>query len=153
MRRLSIGVVVLTVFILILYLTDLSVDIATREKLVDSCNRIIEEEQLDSDTISCKRVVKIYLIREGIFMFLFGMIQVYFSRVVFRFARSMSSISQYPYPLSKDGDDLPPTYFVYASQGVPTADNWVPPPTYNGNPNNIAVTSDTKYAENAVNHA
>ncbi|CAG8626694.1 7037_t:CDS:2 [Ambispora leptoticha] len=153
MRRLSIVFIILTVIMLITSLVNLSVDISTRDQIVDSCYSAVEQSQ-DANTIDCRYLVKLYLIRESITLFLLGIIQTYFAYVVLRHARSMGGNSQYPYPLAnKEGDDLPPTYFVYASQGVPTADNWVPPPTYNGNPNNIPVTSDVKYAENAANHA
>jgi hypothetical protein len=148
MRRLSIVFIVLTFMTLAFSVTEFTLDVVNHDDLVSQCNQAVQQDISDASDIDCNQLVKIYLVREGFYGFFLEMIQFYFAYVIFRHARGMVAKPQYPYPLAAtQNSDAPPTYFVYASQGVPTSDNWVPPPTYNGNPNNIPVSGDNKFAE------
>lgn len=149
MRRLSIAFIVLTVIGLSFSVTEFALDVVNHDDFVSQCNQAPQRDLSNPRTPSdCNQLVNVYLVQEGLYVFFLEIIQVYFAHVIFRHARGMAAKPRYPYPLAAaQNSDAPPTYFVYASQGVPTSDSWVPPPTYNGNPNNIPVSADSKFAE------
>ncbi|KAG9307647.1 hypothetical protein G9A89_023212 [Geosiphon pyriformis] len=149
LRRLSIFFVVLTGFILVLTSIGLIIEMTMRNDLLKECTNRYKIDYDDDDQIDCNRVADLLLIKEALSLLFFDLILIYFVHVIFRHAHAMKSPSRYPYPLGKPESDLPPAYHIYVSQGVPTADNWVPP-AYNENPNSIPV-GDEKNGRDPTN--
>jgi hypothetical protein len=90
------------------------------------------------------------ILREAFSLFFIETLQLYFAYVIFRYARYLNRrrpVNDVPKGRGRDVDEMPPTYVVYAAR-VPTATDWVPPPLYNGNPNNVSL--DRKEASDAA---
>ncbi|CAG8593284.1 8091_t:CDS:2 [Paraglomus occultum] len=111
---------------------DFAYEVIHKQDSINNCNDAVREyaeengEYLDAD---CDAAVRDQLIRDGLNLFLFETLQVYFAFIVFRYAKRMGKTAKSPLPLSDGGhvNNLPPTYAVYAAR-VPTSSDWIPPP-------------------------
>lgn len=141
LKHLSIAFWVLTALNLTFSASFFITLIVIREKLVDSC---VEQaaELGDFDALpECKLAVNLRIIRDAFSLFFIETLQLYFAYVIFRYARYLGRRrpgNDVPKDTSRELGEMPPTYVVYAAR-VPTSEDWVPPPVYNGNPNNVPL--------------
>jgi hypothetical protein len=152
MHRLAIMVVVLTVAKLSIGLIDYVHFIVTRDDAVDRCNEYKQDYARINGVVlnvDCSRAVQNQLIRDGLNLFLVETILVYFAYIVFRYSTHLKRKAKSPLPSIGDGrhvNSIPPTYAVYGAS-APTANDWIPPPVYSGNPNHIPLAEKEGDAE------
>ncbi|KAG9293240.1 hypothetical protein G9A89_010611 [Geosiphon pyriformis] len=136
LHHLAIVFAVLNFLLLILGLIEFTFDINSRKTLIHNCKKHSKEfiHSKESNHVDCNHVVNIFLLKEGLNLF-FQVVQIYFAYIIYCYANRMNDKMGCPYPLTNTPEEeLSPTYFVYGSRGVPTADNWIPPPpSYDGN--------------------
>lgn len=144
-RRLSIAFWILTALMFILSVIIFILEVIFKSSAVNACKSEIEG---GPTYVDCEQYVTDSLISEAIKFFIIESISIYFAFVIYRYTIRMNQ-SPLPFTVSVEGQKTP-TYHVYTTR-PPTANDWVPPPTYSVRPTNPLpddFNPDSKQAPN-----